>query len=187
MKKVLALAGVLALSFSMTVFADPLAEFDTDQGHMVVQRYEVDTEEDGTYLYLIYDWTNNGDEPSDASMECMWEAYQNGKEIEHDTSIYYRPDTDGYGGTKVMTGYTTTGHMGFKLPDNTPVEIHASLFFGDEVANFTIDPSAEAPAMDVSEDEPVSDEPAAPTVGDKIVELEQRIADLEQRVADLEG
>ena len=177
----------MAMLLSVTTLAEPLAEFDTDQGHMVINSYEIATEEDGTYLYLIYDWTNTGDEPSDASMECMWEAYQNGKEVDHDTSMYYRPDTDGYGGAKVMTGYTTTGYMSFKLPDNTPVEVHASLFFGDEVAVFTIDPSAEAPAMDVSEDEPVSDEPAAPTVGDKIAELEQRIADLEQRIADLEG
>ena len=186
MKKLL-LASLITLALAVPVMAEPIAEFDTDNGHMIIQTYEVGAEDDDTYLYVIFDWTNNGSEIMDPLDDCLFTAFQNGKEIDSNTGWDTLPDnTDGYFGTQVMPGYTTTGYLGFELDGNSEVIIHA-FYFGDEYAEFTINPGEAAPELDVPEETPVSDEPDAPTVGEKIAELEARIDELEARVAELEG
>lgn len=184
MKKVLMLAAVFTLVICMHVYADPLAEFDTENGHMIIQRYEIAKEGSHTYLYLIFDWTNTGDDPNSPLLECLWEAYQNGKQINEDIGFDYTPDgTDGYGGTNVMTGVTTTGYTGFDLFDNSIVDIRVKSFWGDVSASFTIDPSDYV--SDANEDAPAPETTASND--DIIAQLEQRISDLEARVDALEG
>ena len=187
MRKLL-IAALVTLALAVPVMAEPLAEFDTEGGSVIVTSYEVAEDDGDIYLYIFFDWTNNGDDRSEPMMdELSFIAFQNGKEVDSDIGCDTIPkNTDGYFGTQVMPGYTTNAYTGFKLADTSEVTVHAT-DYSDDYAVFTINPAEAAPELDAPEETPVSDEPDAPTVGEKIADLEARIEALEARVSELEG
>ena len=189
MRKLLLCAAICAATMSVTVNAEPLAEFDTEGGLVAIQGYEVEETDTGSILYLIFDWTNKTEDTAAPSSELFFVALQNGKEIELDPGYDAPDNTDGFYGVQVMPGYTTTGYTGFALSDHTPVTVIIKDRYYQDCGDFTIDLDApsDLPATEEIVDSPISDEPDAPSVAEIIQSLEQRIADLEERVAVLEA
>ena len=191
MKKIIAVMLATIFILSVQAFAEPLVDTDIANGHVTVTSYYVAEEgEYGTYLYIIFDWTNNGDGPMNPLGDFIFIGFQNGKQIESDCGYDQEPkNTDGYYGVQVMPGYTTTGFEGFKISDLSEVTISINSWFADDSTTFTIDPET-APGSEEISKETTQDEvtPAAAASDEVTIEdLLKRIEDLEQRVAALEG
>lgn len=192
MKKIMVLMLVVVIIMSVQVFADPIVDTDTENGHLTITSYYVAEEDAKTYLYLIFDWTNNGDKAADAFSDISFIAYQNGKQIDSDMGFETMPkETDGFFGTSVMPGYTTTGFYGYGISNTGEVQITVKDFLLDkDYAEFSIDPSIASGSESKQKNDETKDETTQDNTtldGVTITDLLERIEALEKRVAALEA
>ena len=192
MKKLI-LTFIFMMMFTLVANADPIAHFESSSGVLDVVGYETAVEDGKTLLFIIFDWTNNKNEPDAPGWNYAFSGYQNGRQIENGWTFYNEPKGCDNSTVSIQPGYSLRYYQTFYISDYSPVDmiIQPIVNFEGVKTEFTIDPSTSAP----SSEGPSADAPEVTTLSDalrtsdsdKIAELEQRIADLEVRVAALEG
>ena len=183
------LCSALLISTS-TVFADPLATLETEEGKVNIVGFTT-TEDDGKPIFVaLLEYENLKNESKSPDFEYSVTAYQDGVELEH--TYIYNFSLDGYkdDGTRVRPGSVLSYYELFELESNDPVDIEvAPIFNFDSVhAEYTFDLLDEiVPASTTAEETVNQDTSAASSVAQKISELEQKINELEQRIEVLES
>lgn len=186
MKKLFLCAATVAAIMSCTAYAETLAHMEGDGGIVDVTGYDIVEKDDKIILEVFARWENTTDKNDRPSSFYSFKGFQNGKQLD---AAWLLESPEGYDSrmTEIQPGYSIDFYDCFKLEDYSPVDMDVHDFFNtNDKVEFTIDPSNIVKA-DVQPDEPVSDEPDAPTVAEVIQSLEQRIADLEARMDAMEG
>ena len=138
---------VMALLFSVRVFADPLATLDSESGPLNIVGYTT-TKDDGKDVFVVlYEYTNTSDDSKSPDMEFIDRAYQDGIELERHYSDFEYKDFKPCD-TRVRPGSTLKYYNLFEMSGKSPVdvEVEGFLTFDSSRAEYTFDISKDMPS-----------------------------------------
>ena len=173
-----------------TVYAEPLAELEGEGFKAQILGADIADIKGERTLVGLFNYENTSDAPDSPDMDLIVYAYLNGVELER--TFHYDFEYEGYkeDETKVTPGTSIPFYALFELPGDGEISLQLSDWTSlDGGTAFAVVPDiggvsapATEPAMTESQDQP-----AAPSLEERVAQLEKLVQELEERLSALEG